>query len=294
MNGARETVAGAIDLHVHAGPDVMQRRLDDVDLARHFLDHGLGGFVLKSHYVPTAERAHTVERAVPGIRVVGSLTLNHAVGGINPAALEVSARSGARVVWMPTVDAANEWTARKPGSPPPAWGEVQAQLMARPGYPPPISLVDERGRLVEAVSQCLEIVAAHGMVLATGHAGRREIFALLRRARELRVDRIVVTHAEFPSVDLTADEQVELAALGAYIEHCYTTPYTGKTTWEAVFANLRAVNDRSVISTDLGQLANPPAGEGLIDFAERLLRADFSPAAVRRMAVDNPTQLLLP
>jgi len=165
--------------------------------------------------------------------------------------------------------------------------------MARPGYPPPITLVDDDGRVGEAVSQCLEIVAAHGMVLATGHVGRREIFALARRATELGVDRIVVTHAEFPSVDLTADEQVELAGLGAYVEHCYTTPYTGKTAWEVVFANLRATGpERAVISTDLGQPANPPAAEGLADFAERLLRAGFSAEAVRRMAVVNPGQLL--
>ena len=290
---AWEVIRGAIDLHVHAGPDVMERRLDDVDLARDFLDHGLTGFVLKSHYLPTAERARNIERAVPGSRVVGAITLNHAVGGVNPAALEVSARSGARVVWMPTVDAANEWSARKPGAPPPAWGAVQDQLMARPGYPPPIALVDADGRVGDAVSQCLEIVAAHGMVLATGHVGRREIFALVRRAAELGVERIVVTHAEFPSVDLTTEEQVELAGLGAYVEHCYTTPYTGKTTWEAVFANLRATGpERAVISTDLGQPANPPAAEGLADFAERLLRAGFSAEAVRRMAVVNPGQLL--
>lgn len=288
-----EVIAGAIDLHVHAGPDVMERRLDDVDLARDFLDHGLSGFVLKSHYLPTAERARTVERAVPGSRIVGAIALNHAVGGVNPAALEVSARSGARVVWMPTVDAANEWTARKPGAPPPAWGAVQDQLMARPGYPPPITLVDADGRVGEAVSQCLEIAAAHGMVVATGHVGRREIFALVRRATEMGVGRIVVTHAEFPSVDLTAEEQVELAGLGAYIEHCYTTAYTGKTTWEAVFANLRATGaGRAVISTDLGQPANPPAAEGLADFADRLLRAGFSAEAVRRMAVVNPAELL--
>src|SRR5215470_12619287 len=211
-------IQGAIDVHVHAGPDVIARRVDDVELAREFKDHGLGGFVLKSHYTPTPERAIAVGRAVPGVMVAGAITLNHSVGGLNPAALEVAARLGARVVWMPTVDAANEWAGRRGDTPAPAWGAFHERLMARSGYPAPISLLDEDGHLTGAVEQCLEVVAAHDMVLATGHVGRDEIFALARRAREASVTSVLVTHAEFPSVDLSPADQVELVGLGALIE----------------------------------------------------------------------------
>lgn len=290
---AWEAIRGAIDMHVHVAPDLIPRRLHDVDLAREFLEHGLRGFVVKSHHLPTAERAWIVERVVPGIEVIGAITLNHAVGGLNAVALEVSARSGARVAWMPTVDAANEWTARKLGAPPPAWGQVQDELRSSPGYPETISLIDSGGRLQDPVLQCLEVVAAHDIVLATGHVGREEIFALVPRAKQMGVERIVVTHAEFPSIDLSADEQVRLAEMGAYIEHCYTTAFTGKTEWATVFANLGAVGvERSLMSTDLGQLANPPVAAGLADFAERLMQAGFSAADVRRLAVVNPGQLL--
>ena len=286
-------IRGAIDVHVHVGPDVIPRRLDALDLAREFERHGLGGFVIKSHYVPTAERASTVARIVPDVHVAGAITLNHSVGGLNPAALEVSARLGARVVWMPTVDAANEWSGRSADSPAPAWGAFHERLMARPGYPAPISLLADDGTLAPAVVQCLEVVAAHHMVLATGHIGRDEIFALVTRARELGVTSILVTHAEFPSVDLSADDQVALAGMGALIEHCYTTAFTGKTTWERVFANLRATGPgAAVVSTDLGQAANPPVADGLADFADRLLEAGFSAEDVRTMAVVNPSRLL--
>ena len=47
-----------------------------------------------------------------------------------------------------------------------------------------------------------------------------------------------------------------------------------------------------LVSTDLGQAANPPVAEGLADFAQRLLGAGFSVDEVRRMAVDNPGRLL--
>jgi Family of unknown function (DUF6282) len=286
-------IRGAIDLHVHVGPDVIPRRVDDIDLAREFQRHRLGGFVIKSHYVPTAVQAATVTRVVPDVRVAGAITLNHSVGGLNPAALEVAARLGARVVWMPTVDAANEWTGRRPDTPAPAWGAFHERLMARPDYPPPISLLDGDGRLTRAAEQCVEVVAAYDMVLATGHVGRDEIFALTRRAREAKVASMLVTHAEFPSVDLSPDDQVELVRLGALVEHCYTTAFTGKTTWDTVFAGLRATGAEGVvISTDLGQAANPPVADGLADFADRLLAAGFTEDDVRTMAVANPARLL--
>jgi hypothetical protein len=194
---------------------------------------------------------------------------------------------------MPTVDAANEWTGRRPDSPAPAWGAFHERLMARPGYPAPISLLDDEGRLTDEVEQCLEVVAAYDMVLATGHVGRDEILALARRAREVAVTSVLVTHAEFPSVNLSPDDQVELVRLGALVEHCYTTAFTGKTTWDVVFENLRATGpEGAVVSTDLGQAANPPVADGLADFADRLLAAGFSHDDVRTMAVVNPARLL--
>src|SRR5207249_11440894 len=82
-------IQGAYDLQVHVAPDVIPRRIDDIDLARQFQEHGLRGFVLKSHYIPTAERAKVVSKAVPGIAAYGAITLNHAVGGLNPVAVEI-------------------------------------------------------------------------------------------------------------------------------------------------------------------------------------------------------------
>src|SRR5437879_9755201 len=81
---AWNAIQGAYDLQVHVAPDVIERRIDDVGLAQEFLARGLKGFVLKSHYIPTAERAKVVCRAVPGIQAYGALTLNHSIGGLNP------------------------------------------------------------------------------------------------------------------------------------------------------------------------------------------------------------------
>ena len=105
---ARALVQGAYDLHVHVAPDVPQRRIDDRALAERFSELGLAGFALKSHYTSTAERAQVVSALTSDVEVFGTLTLNWAVGGMNALAVEIAAREGARIVWMPTVDSPAE------------------------------------------------------------------------------------------------------------------------------------------------------------------------------------------
>ena len=292
---AWKTLEGAYDLQIHVGPDVIARRIDDIDCAREFVARGLNGFVLKSHYIQTGERAQVVTKAVPGSRVFGAVTLNHSVGGLNPVAVELAGRTGCKIVWMPTVDARNETAGRLDGGTEklPFWAKIQRELAAEGISPPPLSVIDESGELTEPARRCLERIGRHNMILATGHLGRKEIFALVRAAKPMGVRKVVVTHAEFPSQNLTGSEQRELADLGAIIEHCFTTTYTGKATWESAFANIREAGvSRAVISTDLGQTINPPVAEGFAMFAQRLLDGGFTADDVRTMAVTNPTRLI--
>src|SRR6202162_5464660 len=146
---AWEAIQGGYDLQVHVAPDVIERRIDDVGLAQEFLARGLKGFVLKSHYIPTAERAKVVCRAVPGIEAYGALTLNHSIGGLNPVAVELAGRSGAKIVWMPTVDAANETAGRVdgPSTKLPFWAKIQRELAAQGISPPPLTVLDDKGNL---------------------------------------------------------------------------------------------------------------------------------------------------
>src|SRR5262245_1548284 len=304
-SSARETIhvsaaawnalEGAYDLQIHVGPDVIARRIDDIDCAKEFLARGMKGFVLKSHYIQTGERAQVVTKAVSGSRVLGAVTLNHSVGGLNPVAVELAGRTGCKVVWMPTVDAANETAGRLDGGSEklPFWAKIQRELAAEGISPPPLTVIDRTGEVTEPARRCMERIAKHNMILATGHLGRREIFALVRTGKTMGIRKMVVTHAEFPSQSLTGEEQKELADLGAIIEHCFTTTYTAKATWESTFANIRKTGvERTLISTDLGQTINPPVAEGFGMFAQKLLDAGFSSAEIRTMAVTNPTRLL--
>ncbi len=294
-DAAWSAIEGGYDLQVHVAPDVIGRRIDDLDLAKEFLAHKLKGFVLKSHYAPTYERAKVVTKAVPGIQAFGAITLNHAVGGLNPVALEIAGRSGNKIVWMPTVDAANETAGRTDGPTDklPFWAKIQRELSATGISPAPMTVLGADGKLNEPARRCLELIGKHDMILATGHLGKKEIHALVATSKEMGLKRVLVTHAEFPSQSLTAAEQVELANLGAQIEHCFTTMYTNKAPWDAYFDSVRKVGpERVVLSTDLGQTINPPVAEGFAMFAQKMLDAGFAAGDVRRMCVTNPTAMI--
>jgi hypothetical protein len=288
---ARELVRGAMDVHVHIAPDVVERRIDDVSLARRFEELGLAGFVLKSHYTSTAERAAVVRGVVPGVHVLGAIVLNRAVGGINPLAVELAAREGARTVWMPTVDSPNEreHLARSgPGANLPVWARLEAELRDEGITVEPVPVLDEAGAVLPEVRTVLAVIAAHDIVLATGHVGRHEVFALVDAAVEAGVRHIVVTHPDYPAQGFSIEEQVELADRGALLERCFTTPHTGKCSWETWIDGIRAVGaERTLLSTDMGQVKNPPVEDGLPLMAERLLDAGFSEDEVRTMAVTN-------
>lgn len=288
---ARELVRGAVDYHVHIAPDFVARRITDVQLARRCRETGQAGFGLKSHYTSTAERAQVVAEAVPGVTVLGAITLNRSVGGLNPLAVEIAAREGARIVWFPTVSSVNEQhevLAADPNGKVPVWVKFELALREAGLDCAPVPVVDAGGALLPEARAVLEVIARHRLVLCTGHLARDEIFAVVDGALEAGVRQIVVTHPEFPSQDVSVADQVALAEMGAQLERCFTTTYTGKAPWERFFAATRAVGaERTLWSTDLGQVFNPPVEDGMALMADAFLAAGFSEEEVVTMAVTN-------
>jgi len=142
---AREVVRGGFDPHVHVAPDFASRRITDLELAVRCEELGLAGFGLKSHYTATAERAAVVTAARPGIRALGTITLNHSVGGLNATAVEVAARQGARIVWLPTVSAPGEYEEVEETDPDgrvPVWVRFELELRAAGVRPRAVPVLD--------------------------------------------------------------------------------------------------------------------------------------------------------
>jgi hypothetical protein len=274
-------------LHVHVEPDLAARRIDDLGLARRFAEVGLAGFVLKSHYAPTAERAAVVRAAVPGVDARGAITLNAGVGGLNALAVEIAAREGARIVWLPTVDSENEASEHGPKpAKQPVWRKIQDEFAAA-------GVASEPVRLTESgLATVLDVVARHDLVLATGHLGRTEIHTVVDAAVAAGVSHVVVTHPDYPTQGVPVEEQRALAGRGAILERCFAPIHSGKVSWDQTFEAIRATGpEHNVLSTDLGQPANPPVEDGLALMADRLLEAGFSEDDVRTMAVTNTRML---
>jgi hypothetical protein len=292
---ARVLVRGAYDLHVHVAPDVPPRRIDDVSLARRFAELGLAGFALKSHYTSTAERAQVVSGAVPGVEVVGTLTLNQAMGGMNALAVEIAAREGARIVWMPTVDSPAETAGRtepKPGDKVPQWARLQHELRGLRLGVEPVHVTGAGGQLLAETRDVLRAIARHGLILATAHLARDDTFAVVDGALEEGVEHIVVTHPEFPCQDFSIDDQVVLSERGCLLERCLSTPHSGKTTWDHVVEGVRAVGvEHTLFSSDFGNPDYPAVEDGLALWADRLLGAGFDEDEVVEMIVGQSRRL---
>ncbi|MGH2914419.1 MAG: DUF6282 family protein, partial [Solirubrobacteraceae bacterium] len=196
----------------------------------------------------------------------------------------------ARTVWLPTVDSVNESHERDapPGVRVPVWVALQRDLREQGIEIEPVPVVDGEGRVLPELVTVLGLIARHGLALATGHLARDEIFAVADAAVAAGVTQIVITHPEFPAQDLGIGDQRALAGRGALLERCMTTPHTGKIAWETWLSNIRAVGpEHSVLSTDLGQVFNPPVADGMGIMVDRLLGAGFSDAEVHVMAVVN-------
>jgi hypothetical protein len=262
---------GLIDAHVHSAPDVRPRKLDDIGVARAAAAAGMRAVLIKSHVTITADRASIAESVVPGIRVFGGIVLNHEVGGLNPAAVETALKLGAREVWLPTFSA--KGSARKPGG---------------------IAVLDDRGALLPAVFDILELVAKSDVILGTGHISVPEIVVVVREARRLGLRKVLVTHPEASFVAVPAEVQRELAGIGAFFERCYETVLANPELGIAGAARrIREVGTAStVISSDLGQADNPSPVEGLRSYLAGLLSAGITRDEVRLMAAENPAMLL--
>jgi hypothetical protein len=269
--------------------------MNDIEMAQRIIKSGMAGYAIKSHYFCTSERAELINELYPGCKAVGTISLNSAIGGINPSAVELAARSGAKIVWFPTCDSRHEQShvfTNDPAKKLPYWAKIIIQLREE-GVSTPVLSILKDGKLTNETIEVIDIIAKHDLILATGHISHEEAFALAVTAKERGVKRIIITHVDFPTTFYSADEQEELLKYGAFMEHCYTTWATGKVAFEETLSQIKTIGaDRVILSTDLGQQGACYPDEGLAVFAEKLLNSGVSETDIKKMAVQNPAMLL--
>lgn len=273
---------GIIDMHIHAAPDVRARKLDDLELMEASVQRGVRAIVLKSHNVPTADRAYLVNRVAaekyPDVKFTafGGLCLNHPVGGLNPDAVETSLKLGAKVIWLPTNTAENHY--RKNGKDP-SKGVV----------------VTRDGKAVDELQDIFALVKQYNAVLATGHIGAEECFPVVEAARAAGVEKIVITHPEFWVVGMTPEQQADIVRkYDVLLESVYAQPVNSsyKINIPDNIAAMKAIGpEHFVISTDSGQTVNPYWYESYTTYFKAVSEV-FTSEQVRKMTHDNPAWLL--
>ena len=272
-------VTGAVDLHCHPFPDLFPRLADDFNIVRAARDAGMKAILLKCHHENTVSRAYLVQRVIPGIRVFGGIVLNYYVGGINPAAVEASLRLGGKEVWMPTVDAGYhaEVHGGTGGYDNQQGGRRQAEG---------IWVEDKEGKLRPEVKEVLELVAQHGAILGTSHLAPREIVALVREARSVGVEKIVITHPYFRVPNLDLDTLEEVARMGAMPEfgYCTVSPAWQYAAPEKIVQSVDRIGaSRCLLVSDTGQRHNPLPSEALRIFAQTIFEKGVPMEQVTKM-----------
>jgi hypothetical protein len=281
-------VAGGIDFHVHSAPDVFGRSVDDVDVARLAKAAGLRGIVLKNHVTSTADRAFLVMRQVPGIEAWGGITLNRAVGGVNPDAVEWMYRmEGGRgkIVWLPTFE--SDW---------------HHKVFKEPGEGLKVAV---NGKVLPETEAVLKICARENLVLETGHVSPEEVLAVIKRGRELGVKNMLVTHAMAEVPGLNLDQMKQVAAMGGYLEVIFLNTWMGADAphaWMRVWRKVSAADaaaamkavgpEHFVLGSDLGQTGNPVPPDGLKLLVAGLKKEGMTDADIDLMLRKNPAKLL--
>lgn len=281
---------GAIDIHVHSSPSIFPRSVDDFELTEQSKAYGMRAIVLKAHEESTVSRAKLVSKIVSGIEVYGSLVLNDYVGGLNPYAVDLAIRQGAKVIWMPT-GSAKQHLDHYGGKSDYNEQKSTVHLLPQKG----ISILSEDGTLLPVVYEILDLMKDSEAILATGHLSPLETNLLVKAAFEQGVAKVLVAHPDLKINKMDLTLQWELVKMGAYVEKSMLTlmPSWKSIEPEELVQGIRKLGtDHCILQTDFGQANHPTPAEGYLEFIKILLEQGLKEQEIRRMACDNPAHLL--
>jgi len=294
MDTARALMKGATELHVHTSPDVFPRLMSHVEVAEHLKGYGYRAVVIKCHHQGTADRIPFVRDLVQGIEVYGSISLNYPVGGLNPFAVDTALKYGAKIVWLPTVDALNHIDFF--GGVGKGYGGSTKKLPDFYYEAKGISVLDDKGRLRKEVHDIIDLVRENDVALAMGHISLKEMEAVAKATNEAGLRKVFIDH---PNLDLMGkvplEKQLELVKLGVKIEYPFAdiSPMGHSLSPAQVAFNMRALGPENVVmDNDTGQLFNPSPGECMRTFITLLLQQGIGEDDIRTMVVKNTAEMI--
>ena len=277
------TLTNVIDMHVHTAPDICQRTYNDLELTDAAVHTGARAIVIKGHHCSTVTRAalcNNYNRKLFGNNpfvMYGGLALNYEAGGLNPKAVQTALEMGARIIWLPTVDAENDY--RKHGK---SGG---------------IRMTDDHGVPTQELRRIFLLIREYNAVLATGHISPDEIRCVVDSARNIGVQKIVITHPEYWVVDMSLETQRELVSdYNVILERCFMQPLKNGQWISNAERNLEAIrklgSESTILSTDCGNPATPPWEESMRQYLQFMAGHNVSLEELRSMTRTTPAWLL--
>ncbi len=277
----------SVDLHVHVGPEIIPRKFTVEGLSK--VENGkLKGVCAKSHFFPTVTSISNI-RDKYKIKMIGSITLNNYVGGLNPDAVRIAAEQSDDVimVWFPTINAENFLKKNK--------YEITPEWVNKRDFIPRLSS-EVRGIKIrdnKRLKEMLKTIKEYGCILATGHISWKESELLIKRATEFGIEKIIVTHPIYQLIDMPIEKQKELADLGAFIEISVAMCTIDKILIEKIVEQIKYIGaDRFILSSDVGQTFSGSPSEELEKFIRVLMKNSITEKEINQMLIKNPNKII--
>ena len=252
---------------------------------------GFSTIGVKSHHHSMVTDVHTASTILGGLplTVLSGVALNNQVGGLNPSAVELALALGGRMVWLPTIAAANHIAQQ---------GNLRtfptSTTRSRPERPVPV--VDSDGAVLPAVHEILELIRDADAVLVCGHLSAAEIQLVIDAALARGVRRILVNHPNYV-LGASPTTAARWAEQGVYVEHSLGQ-YDPRSTFHKwnLDVLMEYVNEvgasRTILSSDLGQVGNPTPTEAFRAMVPRLAAAGVPAGTIRQLVATSAASLI--
>lgn len=290
---SRELLKGFIDSHFHGAPQALWPHSPSIfKTCIEASEAGMKALIFKDHWTMTSDRAYVIqeyldmranqEEGFTPAQIYGGVTLNYAIGGLNPEAVKRSLSGDfakhTKCIWMPSTDSAWQYK----------WQNKQGGIR-----------IIDKGKLKNEVKEIIEIVAgaSHKVAIGTSHLSQEERLVITEACKKAGVD-IIITHVTQELTAATMEEAKEFIKMGAWLEIAQTsvmgTPIVGAG-WGVNFNfALRLIQEigpnHIILVTDSGMPGAKPvwAARMLIMV---LMAHGISEDAVNMMAKDNPARV---
>jgi len=149
----------------------------------------------------------------------------------------------------------------------------------------------------------LKVIQKHNLTLATGHLTAEEALVLLREAKKLGVQHMIVTHPLPWPVYMTVPQMKQAAEMGAYLEFVYNLIYPDP---ESAARSSRprlgfgdyvkAIHEvgaaHCFLSSDVGQPMRPIQTDAWREYLSGLMKAGLTSDEVNILTRRNPARAI--